>query len=291
MSLEIIPLVPFFILIAALPVLVGKNRAEMLYQKADSLTKERWFYAVLFLCVFIPPYTQYGFSSFKDLVEIVSYVADFLIENKLALVPYMPLFHAGLLLLLISLFVFRNKFGQLFSFVVGVHFVFVTFLQGGASTDKYGLVLYPNSFLLFSLVSGSWFWEASVRKTNFSFKRQPAKLFWFAGLVAFFSFWNPDKLGALSPLSLITSTSPIAYCMITPIYLSIYLLFYPDINLPLFRITSFIGILVAVIVIGMGFFMENRLEGYYWSLLHSPMLVTTVYCFLLGIRTPRPQSG
>ncbi|NIW48958.1 MAG: hypothetical protein GWN14_24030 [candidate division Zixibacteria bacterium] len=154
-------------------------------------------------------------------------------------------------------------------------------------TEKFGLVFYPNSFILISLISLSWFWEAIVRKTDYSFKRQPPKVFWFAGIVAFFSFWNPDKLGVLSPISLVTSTSPIAFCMITPIYLSLYTLFYPDINLPLFRITSFIGILVAIIGIGMGFFMEDRLEGHYWSILHFPMLVTTVYCFLLGIRAPR----
>lgn len=260
------------------------------YQAAENLTTKWWFYAFLVLCVFIPPYTQHGFSSFSDLVETVAYVADFLIENKLVLVPYMPLFHLVLVLLFALLFIHGNKFGRIFSIVAGIHFIFITFLQGGAITQKYGLVFYPNVFLEFSLISAGWFWEAKVRKTDYTFKNKAPQVYWFAGIAVFFSFWNPDKLGILSPMSLITSTSPIAFCMVTPIYLSMLSLLYPDVNVPLFRITSFIAILVSIISIGMGFFMENRSEGIYWSVLHSPMLITTVYCFVLGFQDSRRYS-
>jgi len=260
------------------------------YHMAENLTTKWWFYAFLVLGVFIPPYTQHGFSSFSDLVETVAYVADFLIENKLVLVPYMPLFHLAFVLLFSLLFIFGNKFGRIFSIAVGINFVFITFLQGGAITQKYGVVFYPNAFLEISLISVGWFWEAKIRKMDFTFKNKAPQVYWLAGIVAFFSFWNPDKLGVLSPMSLITSTSPIAFCMVTPIYLGILSLFYPDVNVPLFRITSFIAILVSIISIGMGFFMEDRSEGIYWSVLHSPMLITTVYCFLLGFKDSHSYS-
>lgn len=256
------------------------------YQAADKITMKWWYYLILLLCVFIPPLTQYGFSSFAELVETVKYVAEFLIENKLVLVPYMPIFHAGFLLMFILLFIYRNKFARIFSIAAGLHYVFITFLQGGAITEKYGVVFYPNAFLEFSLISFGWFWDAKIRKTDYSFKPQPAAVYWYAGIVAFYSFWNPDVLGELSPASLITSTSPIAFCMVTPIYLCMLTLFYPDIHLPFFRTTSFVGMLVGIITLGMGFFMEDRLVGRYWTILHLPMLITCVYCFLLGIQKP-----
>jgi hypothetical protein len=277
--------------------LIGENQLTMrnikerdFYQFAENLTTKWWFYAFLVLCVFIPPYTQNGFSSFAALVETVAYVADFLIENKLVLVPYMPIFHLCFLLLFGLLFIYGNRFGRTFSIVAGFHFVFITFLQGGAVTQKYGMVFYPNAFLEISLISFGWFWEAKIRKTDYSFKRKAPTYYWFAGIVMVFSFWNPDKLGTLSPLSLLTSTSPIAFCMITPIYLSLLSLLYPDINIPFFRTASFVAILVSLITIGMGFFMDNRSEGLYWSIIHSPMLITSVYCFLLGFQDSRSYS-
>jgi hypothetical protein len=263
-----------------------RKPSKSIYQTAENLSLKWWLYFILFLCVFIPPYSSQGFSSFGELVDVVQYVANFLILKKLALVPYMPWIHLAYLLLFVALIKFGNRFGRIFSVVAGLHYILITFLQAGANTDKYGLVLYPNAILLISLFTLGWFWDAVIRKTNYKFTGKAPAYYWFAAIVAFFSFWNPDKIGYLSPASLITSTSPIAFCMITPIYLGALSTLYPDINLPMFRITSFVGILISIITIGMGFFMENQLEGIYWSVLHLPMLFTSVYCFLLGFQNP-----
>ena len=150
---------------------------------------------------------------------------------------------------------------------------------------------YPNTFLLFSPISVCWFWEASIRRTNYSFVKKSPNKYWMVAIVSLFSFWNPDKIGNMSPSLLLTSTSPVALCMITPIYLGTLSLLHPNINLPLFRITSFIGILTAIIAISIGFFMENRLDGIYWSMMHTPMLITTVYCFALGFQDMEPYKN
>ena len=260
-----------------------KNTDQTGYQWVETLTRKWYFYFILFLMVFLPPLTSYGFSSFSDLVEVVSYVSDFVIAKRLFLTPYMPLAHIGFLLLFILLFKFRNAFGRIFSMVAGAHFLLITYIQAGARSDKYGLVLYPNAISLLFIISLAWFWEAAVRKTDYSITRKDRRYFWLAGIIAVFSLWNPDELGNLSPKLLITSTSPIAFCMLAPIYLAVLSIF-PKVNLPVFRITSFISILVSIIMIGMGFFMEPRPRGTYWSLMHIPMLVTSVYCFILGFQ-------
>jgi hypothetical protein len=261
-----------------------KISSDAVYLTIEKLSSKWWFYVILFLFVFIPPYSSHGFSSIGELVDVVSYVADFLISKKLALVPFMPLFHGAFYLIFALLIKFGNRFGRIFSILAGIHFLIITLLQAGAKTEKFGLVVYPNAILLFSLISLCWFWDALIQKTNYQFQKKSPEYYWIAGVVAIFSFWNPDRMGNLSPKLLLTSTSPIAFCMVAPIYLVALSLLYPKINIPLFRITSFISILVSIITIGMGFFMEPQIEGIYWSLLHSPMLITTVYCFLLGFQ-------
>ncbi len=262
---------------------MNKTQKKSFYELIELLTTKWWLYLFLFLCVFIPPYTSRGFSTFSELVAVVKYVAYYLIDKKLVLVPYMPIFHIVFILLFVLLVVYRNKFGRLFSLVAGFHIMFILSLQTVAVTEKYGFIFYPNAFILFSLIWLGWFWEAVTRKTEFSFRRLPLKYYWVVPVVIF-SFWNPDELGNYSPILLLTSTSPIAFCMSITIYLAALSLLYPNVNLPLFRISSFIAILTGIISIGMGFFMDDRNEGIYWSFLHTPMLVTAVYCFILGFQ-------
>jgi hypothetical protein len=263
---------------------MNTTQKKSFYEFMEQLSAKWWLYLFLVLCVFIPPYTARGFSTFSEIVSLVKYVADYLIDKKLVLVPYMPIFHIVFILLFVLLVIYRNKFGRLFSLVAGFHFIFILSLQAIAVTEKYGLVFYPNAFVLISLIPLGWFWEARIRKIDFSFRKLPLKYYWVV-LVAIFSFWNPDEFGNYSPILLLTSTSPIAFCMSITIYLAALSLLYPNVNLPFFRISSFITILVGIIVIGMGFFMEDRIEGIYWSFLHTPMLVTAVYCFILGFQT------
>lgn len=260
------------------------NTHDRFYQRLESLTRKWWFYVIILLCGLIPPYTSLGVASFGEASTVVRYVADYIIEKRILLEPYMPLFHLAFLALFYLLLRYGNRFGRAFSIIAGLHYILIAYLQGGAITPVYGQVLYINVLVLFSLIIFGWFWEAKIRKTDYSLKPIGTKYYWMAGIVAVFSFWNPDTIGNLSPTFLITSTSPIAFCMTTPIYLVALSLLYPDINLPLFRVTSFVGVLVSISMVATGFLMDNRIEGLYWTFLHSPMLISTAYCFILGFK-------
>ena len=259
------------------------------YISMETLTRKWWLYAIIFLLCLIPPWSSGSYHGFAELTQLVKYVAEFLIAKKLVLVPLMPYFHVAMLLLFASLFVWGNRFGRVFSLIAGLHFLWILYMQTGAITDKYGLVFYPNAFILIFLISLGWFWEAIVRRTDFTFKPIPPQRYLIVA-AAVFSFWNPDKVGNYSLLQLMTSTSPIAYCMISTIYLAILCVLYPRINLPFFRITSFISIVIGIVTVGIGFSFDDPTIGRHWSLLHTPMVAVSVYCFVLGLKRPNSDE-
>jgi hypothetical protein len=260
-----------------------------LYDSLETLTGKWWFYGLLFLASFIPPWSSHKVHSFSELKQLVEYIAEFLIAKKLVLVPYMPYFHLAMLLLFGALFIWKNRFGKAFSIITGLHFLVILYMQTGAITDKYGLVFYPNAFIMMFAIALGWIWESSIRKIDFRFKTlQPRHYLLVAA--AIFSFWNPDRAGDYRLVLFMTSTSPIAFCMITTIYLAMLSILYPRVNLPLFRISSFISILIGIVTLVMGFFMEPLERGRYWSLLHTPMVAVAVYSFVLSLRKIDPQS-
>ncbi len=79
--------------------------------------------------------------------------------------------------------------------------------------------------------------------------------------------------------------------MITTIYLALFCVLHPRVNFPLFRVSSFVSILIGIVTLGMGFFMDPQERGRYWSFLHTPMLAVAVYSFVLSLRGPDPLAG
>jgi hypothetical protein len=261
---------------------IGEQLLDKSYLFMDALTKKWWLYLIFVLVVFIPPLTSVGFAAISDIVPLVRYVADILVINKEKFVSLMPVSHFAIVLLFILLAIFMNKLGRVFSIIVGAHMIFLMCLQAGAITQKYGWVVYPNGIILFSIIALVWIWEALVRRTDFSFNKLSVKHVWLL-VFALFAFWNPDKMGDFRLSLFLTSTSPIAFCMMSTIYITILCLLYPKVNMPLLRIMSFIVILVSLVAISLGFFFENKNEGMYWSFLHLPMFIISGYGFWLGM--------
>ena len=69
------------------------------------------------------------------------------------------------------------------------------------------------------------------------------------------------RLDITAPMLFLKSSSPIAFCMMSTIYLALLCLLYPTINIPLLRVMSFIVIPVSVVAISLGFFFEDRERG------------------------------
>jgi hypothetical protein len=72
--------------------------------------------------------------------------------------------------------------------------------------------------------------------------------------------------------------------MMTPIYLTVLLFIYPKVNLLLLRVQGFVGIIISVITLVIAF-MKEPSSGVYWTLLHMPLILISLYTFTLGIKT------
>jgi hypothetical protein len=262
---------------------MNENQINSSYKFMDKLTKKWWLYLIFVLVVFIPPLSSKGFTPFSEVESMVRYVADILIEKKEVLVPYMPIFHIAVAIYFGLVIILGNKFGRMFALFAGIHTLFLMWLKASAVTPRYGWVFYPNGFILITSIALCWFWEAIVRKTDFTLRKLTLKDVGFV-LIAVFAFWNPDKMGYYSPIQLLTSTSPIAFCMMLSIHLSFLCILYPNVNIPMLRIISFIVIPISIISMSLGLFFEVKSEGIYWIFLHSPMFIISVYSFRLAIR-------
>jgi hypothetical protein len=206
-----------------------------------------------------------------------------LLMKKFAVLPLMPFLHASVLVLIFILVRRGNKFRWTLSMVIGLHYVVMAYFQTITVSERYGIVVLTEGLFWFLAVALVWIWEASVGKTDFTFRRLPLKQYWVVPF-AVFAFWDPDQAWNFDPMFFITSTSPIAICMMTTIYLAVLNLLYPRVNLPVFRITSFVGIIFSVFTLLGSFFMGGR-EGAYWIFLHIPMLIISFYSFRRGQRT------
>ena len=75
-----------------------------------------------------------------------------------------------MLLLFISIIVWKNRFGSVFTFSVGVSYLIYAFVQNIAVTDKFGVSFVISNIILMLLTSVVWFADAWKRKTRYTFQ-------------------------------------------------------------------------------------------------------------------------
>ncbi|MEW6718732.1 MAG: hypothetical protein AB1345_14690, partial [Chloroflexota bacterium] len=205
------------------------------YFHIEKLTRKWWFYLLLFLIPALSPcYVSTGLGYYRNPLDFILQVTEALYWKKYIFQPLMPAAHLTVILLILLLVRMGNRFGRLFSTLVGCNFLIILYVQTMVNTEKYGFVVATPFFILFLMVALVWFWEASSPKTDFTFRWLPIKKYWVVPM-ALFAFWDPDQAWYLDMRMWLISTSPIAFCMMTTVYLATFSLLYPNINLPAFR--------------------------------------------------------
>jgi len=220
-------------------------------ERLERATRKWWFYLILVALLFLAPSysSATGFITGEKIGEVVAEVLTYSLKPYK---PFMPLLHIIVILFIAAVLVYGNRFGKIFTAFVGVNYLFIAFLQNTAVTERYGLGIITVNIIWFSLIGLLWLRDVKIRKTNYTFSRQPVWRYWVVPF-AVLTFWSPDKPWDFNPIYLLTSDSPLAFCLITPTYLSIFYLLYLKVNLPALRVTSFIGTLLGISNIGIGF--------------------------------------
>jgi hypothetical protein len=155
------------------------------------------------------------------------------------------------------------------------------FFQNIALDTSFGYAILLGNILLQFVVILSWIYENKVCKNDFS---EPRLRWWNIVLfiLAFIAFWMPALNGKMyfSLKDLIMNESGLTYCMVTPIILSILLLYYPRINGITLRITSFVGLLFGILNMITWFILNTN---FWWmGILHLPLLIISCVGLVLS---------
>lgn len=227
----------------------------------------------------LPPFTSKGFD-FNEMYEIVSTTLHRALFFSCR--PVFPVFQGIAIVVIVLLIVFRGKVRVVFAIHAGFSHLLFAAIQMTAITPRYGLSVMPSGVIMFGLVAAAWFWEAFSGFNDFSAHSRPA---WKYGVIvpAIVAFWMPLDLATFGPefdlANFITSGSALTFCMMTPVYLAVLIFFYPMVNIVVLRVTSAVGIILAIYNVPMLYY------GPVWNgFLHLPLLVLSVVGLILSMR-------
>jgi len=263
---------------------VKKEDLEKAQVILDLITRKWWFLLVFTLIGTItPPIVTKGYDPSKT-GEIILHI----LENALIKYcsPLYPVFKIIPVILIFALILLGNSVGKVFSLYAGINYLLFAFLQGIAITDKYGFGVVTGSFILMILVAIFWFWEAIITKNNFTPRKLPIIRYWVAPL-AFLAFWYPINLETGEPdfnlAYLFTNPAGLAFCTMTPVYLGILTLYYPEVNIVTLRVTSLLGTIIGFWNLVVNFLIEP--DKLWWNgVLHLPLVFISIYALILSFR-------
>ena len=256
------------------------SKPEECRGKLDAATKRWWFFLLYILLQFIPPYTSKGYEPSET-----SFIISHILANSFmfSCVQVYPIFKVAPILLIVSLLLLKNRVRRLFSLYAGVTYVLFAFLQSIAVTESYGIGVIMANLIMFLIVAAFWLWESVARENDFTARNQSLWRLCFISLAAL-AFWfplNPDTLTPdFNPAYIFTNSAGLAFCMMTPVYLTILILYHPRINMAVLRVTSLTGILIGFY--NMLHFLNPT--GWWLGVLHIPLLATSLYGFILSFR-------
>jgi hypothetical protein len=246
----------------------------------DKLTTKWWLYILFLLLFFLPSYAEKSYDP-RQSVNLISQVLSAPLINTFPVL--MPLAKVIPAVLIVGLWVFGNKLRRAFNIYVALLYLALALLQTSAFTDTYGLVVITGNLALILIVSLFWGWEAVAEKNNFSVINHPLWKWWVAPL-AVVSFLAPVDTSTMTPnfnlVSLLTNEAGLTYCMMTPVVLAVLVLYHPEANPAVLRISSFVGILFGAVNMVVWFVVESW--GWWMGVLHLPLVIISVYGFVLA---------
>jgi len=252
--------------------------------RLERITRKWWFYLLFILIQFVPPYASKGYK-LDEWGDVISHAL-----RKAVIYSYselFPIFKIIPIILLIGIFVFRNKVARLFSVYVSISYVLFAFGQSIAVTEKYGVAICTINIVMFLVVAAFWAWEAKVLQNDFTLMKQPIWRYWVVPL-AVLAFWYPINLRTGRPdfnlLYIFTSPAGVAFCMMTPVYVGLLTLYWPKVNIATLRVTSLVGLIIGLY--NMLNFIVRPSQLWWNGVLHIPLLVISLYGLVLSFKRP-----
>ncbi len=255
----------------------------------DRLTRKWWLYILFLLLFFLPSYAERSYDP-RQSSDLVGEVLSNPIINTFPILG--PIAKLIPVILIAALFISGNKARWLFNTYIAILYLAIALFQNSAITESHGLVVLTGNLMLILVVSLAWMWEVAAERNDFSPRKIPLWQWWVAP-VMLLPFLAPVNSTSLSPdfnlAGMLTNSSGLTYCFMTPVILAVLSLFHPTVNLPVLRVSSFVGILFGAINMLMWFVMEPL--GWWMGVLHIPLVVLSIYTFVLSLRINKRESS
>ena len=252
-------------------------------KKLEACSRKWWFFALLLLAQSVlMPIVSRNFDP-KNIPGMINVTLRSAPQGYLGNLNIV--FQSLSLVMLIALFVFKNKVRTLFNAYVAVSYLAFAFIQNMAVTEQYGFSIVTVNFVMFLFVAYVWFRETLKPENDFSFSNFKWKYVWMI-VLALFAYWCPfTHRGQLdfNPLLFFTNNTATAFCLTTPAFLTILTLNLPKVNIVTYRITALIGFIIGI------YNMFNFLNPHtvWLGFVHLPLVIISLYCAILSYRIAR----
>lgn len=248
--------------------------------RLDAVTKRWWLYPLLLLLFFTPTYAARSY----DPRQSVDLIGQVLSDPLIYVFPIlMPIAKIITVVLITGVFTYGNRIRRAFNLYVAVLYLTIALFQTTAVTETYGLVVISGNMVLVLIVAITWAWEVVAERNDFETRKRPLWKWWVAPL-AIVSLLAPVDASTMSPdfspVRLLTNEAGLTFCMMTPVVLAVLTMFFPAVNLVVFRVLSFVGMIFGAVNLVMWFFVAPW--GWWMGVMHIPLVVTSIYAFVFA---------
>lgn len=256
------------------------------------LTERKWFYPLVYLALviiaFLPLYTERPY----DPRDTSAVILEILQRATLPYAAWGWVFHV-LTLAVVGLAIWKPPLGgRAIAGYFGLNYLVIAATQTRAQTPTYGYAVHTGALVAEVLLGLLWLWVAWKGRLVVSFRDAP-RWRWLLLPFALLTFWSPLRLEGtrvlpdFNPLLLLTSPDyGLAYCFMTPVFLFLLVLAWPQVDKFAFRVTAFNGLLY-------GLFNLNHWavpERMWLGVMHLPLLVVPTVALVMGHRAYRVRE-
>jgi hypothetical protein len=259
--------------------------------RLDHITRQWWFFAGFLLLQGLAffPFASKNFA-ISNYVEIAEHSLGYALIGRIPGSLY-PIFKVIPIVLIIAVFHIKNRARMIFSLYVGMAYVIFAIVQNVALTEKYGLSFISVNVVMFLAVGFFWFREARMKQSDFSKPLFSAGNIIFL-ILALFAFWTPGNpetgMPDFNPAYFFTQDTGLAFCLMTPVFLAIFILFYPRVNLVTMRVTALVGLMLGVY--NMAFIFGMNTGTWYVGVLHLPLVINSGWALFLSLKRIQPKT-
>lgn len=251
----------------------------------ERITRKWWFFLSFVLLQFVvPPYASRGYKFPEEWGNVIAAALRYAFIYSHS--DLFPVFKIIPVILIVLIIVLRNRVTRFFNIYVAFSYVLFAFGQNIAVTEKYGVAICTVNVIMFLAVACFWAWEAIALQNNFSPSKIPIRRYWIVPLM-FLAFWYPAGFETMKPdfnfLGLFTNVAGVTFCMMTPVYVGLLNLYWPNVNISTLRVTSLVGLIIALYNVLLNFCIDPGLL--WWNgVLHIPLLSISLYGLILSLK-------